>query len=643
MRLLPFLGLATLGLAGCDPPAPATAYFQVPRDGVAQEFYALPFPSDIRRDDAGHPMLGDYPRLVEIINRYIDAVETLDGFGTNGAIVARFSGPIDEHSLPTAAASLDDPAAAVYLVDVGAESPTRGQRIPLRFRFQTYAGWTIGDNWLGALPYPGFPLTERTTYALIITNRLHAAGGGDLLADSDWTSVQNPAADAVPEAALVRARARYAPLWTYLDEPGGDERADVVSAAVFTTQDVTGVMADLRAKVWMLPAPAAGEVIELLGVNPNFIAFDGTYDAPNFQRGTVPYGTPADGGDIVYGDDGLPAVAAMEPIRYSFTIPHGPMPAAGWPVVLYAHGTGGDYHSYIGDHTAARLAAEHLAVISIDQVLHGPRNPGGNPELDFFNFNNPLAARDNAIQGACDDFSLLRFALDFRHETPPKSQVTDPEVRFDATKMYFFGHSQGGLTGPPFLAYEPLIKGAVLSGAGGDLYYALLNKTEPIDITSIVSSVVLDNPLDEFNPALAILQTWVERSDTVNYGPLLARAPALGPDGTRMAPKAIYQSMGIVDHYTPVPNIEALAVAIGGNVVGTVLEPVEGLALRRRDVLTAPVATNLGATTAVLAEYAAASNDDGHFVVFDVPAARKQSAKFLGTLATTGTATLVAP
>ena len=105
----------------------------------------------------------------------------------------------------------------------------------------------------------------------------------------------------------------------------------------------------------------------------------------------------------------------------------------------------------------------------------------------------------------------------------------------------------------------------------------------------------------------------------------------------------VFGPMGIVDHYTPVPNIEALAVAIGGNVVGTVLEPVEGLALRRRDVLTAPVATNLGATTAVLAEYAAASNDDGHFVVFDVPAARKQSAKFLGTLATTGTATLVAP
>jgi len=59
------------------------------------------------------------------------------------------------------------------------------------------------------------------------------------------------------------------------------------------------------------------------------------------------------------------------------------------PIVLYAHGTGGSFHSYINDGTATRLAAQGLAVISIDQVLHGPRNPNGNPELDFFNFLNP--------------------------------------------------------------------------------------------------------------------------------------------------------------------------------------------------------------------------------------------------------------
>ena len=643
---LPLAGLAVVGLgigAGCESPASATAYFQIPREGVAQEFYALPFPNDLRRDDAGHPVMDGYPRPVEIVNRYIDAIESLDGFGTNGAVIARFSGAIDDGDLPTPAAAQDDPTAAVYLVDIDPASPRRGERIPLRFRFQSYAGWTIGDNWLSALPFPGFPLAEHTTYALVITDRLHAAGGGTLVPDVDWLAVREPIAPAGADPAVTRARTRYAPLFAWLDEPGGDERADVVSAAVFTTQTVTRIMGDLRARVWQLPAPTARDVVEL-SPNADFIAFDGMYDAPNFQTGTVPYASESDGGDIVYGEDGLPAVQVTEVLRFSFTIPKGPMPATGWPVALYAHGTGGDYHSYIGDRTANRLALEGIATFSIDQVLHGPRNPGGDPEINFFNFTNPLSARNNAIQGAVDDFSLLRLALGLRYEPGKGSQVMYPEVRFDPERVYFFGHSQGGATGPPFIAYEPLIKGAVLSGAGGDLYYALLNKTEPVDITSVVSSVVLDNPLDEFNPVLTLLQTWIERSDTINYGPLLARTPPPRPDRSNetMAPKAIYQSMGIIDHFTPVPNIEALAVAIGGNLVGPVLEPVEGLALRGRDVLTAPVQDNVGTTTAVLAEYQA-QGGDGHFVVFNVPAARKQSAEFLGTLARTGTATLVTP
>ena len=49
---------------------------------------------------------------------------------------------------------------------------------------------------------------------------------------------------------------------------------------------------------------------------------------------------------------------------------------------------------------------------------------------------------------------------------------------------------------------------------------------------------------------------------------------------------------------------------------------------------------SLGATR-VFAQYQAADGHEGHFVVFEVPAAERQSAEFLGTLARTGAATLV--
>ena len=58
-------------------------------------------------------------------------------------------------------------------------------------------------------------------------------------------------------------------------------------------------------------------------------------------------------------------------MRFALTVPPGTTPAAGWPICIYAHGTGGDYRSFIDDGTALRLAKQGIAVISTDQVLHG--------------------------------------------------------------------------------------------------------------------------------------------------------------------------------------------------------------------------------------------------------------------------------
>ena len=119
---------------GCETPdaidpAPVIPVFEVPRPGVApSDFYALPFPSDIRRDDAGHPIMTDYPTPVGIVGTYTAALPKLDGFGTNAAIFQRFTGAIDVDSLPAdAAASLAD-TASVYLVDVDPDSPEHGQK-----------------------------------------------------------------------------------------------------------------------------------------------------------------------------------------------------------------------------------------------------------------------------------------------------------------------------------------------------------------------------------------------------------------------------------------------------------------------------------------------------------------------------------
>jgi predicted esterase len=342
----------------------------------------------------------------------------------------------------------------------------------------------------------------------------------------------------------------------------------------------------------------------------------------------------------VTGADGAAVVQRTEPMRFALTIPPGPKPANGWPICIYSHGTGGDYESFVDDGTGMRLAAQGIATISTDQVLHGPRDPAGtDPGVAFFNFSNPLAGRDNALQGAADAWSQMRLAQGLVFDDGNGGFSIDP------AKIYFFGHSQGGLTGPAFIAFEPALSGAVLSGTGGLLYLSMLYKTAPINFPSLIETIARDSPMDEDNPSLAIAQMWIERADGANYARYMVREPQLGPDGIKMAPKNIFQTEGFTDTYAPNPAIEAFATAIGGDlVVETDEKPVEGLVLRgKAGPVATPITDNVGTATAVLAQFNMKAGSDGHFVVFDIPTAEKQSAQFLGTLAAAGQATVVAP
>ena len=643
-----------LDAAPSIPPGPARALFELPRPGdpPPSGFYALPFPNDVRVDDeTGEIDLSDYRRPNALINTYIETMqEHVRGFSITAASFVRFDGQLDESSLPQSPEQAQMTLASVYLVDVTATSPTYGQRLPLQFRFERFEGSTIGTNWLAILPYPGFTLEEQTTYAVVVTTRLRASDGTSVTRSPDFDDLMSTAGT---DDAMARARQIYQPLLSWLDEPGDDERADVVAASVFTTQDATSLMGDIRQVIWdELPMPVPRNIKKVV-LEPQIDEdtgeeipppvydvywYEGIYDAPCFQQGRLPFFRIEDGGNIVRDPEtGRPIIQRVEPLRFSFSVPKRLIrPRDGWPVVIYAHGTGGSYFSFMRSRVAERLAQYGIAMISIDQVMHEPRiPPGSSPELLFFNFQNPLSARDNTLQGAADNFQLLRLALGFDVSTPIPGPAN---VRFDPARIYFFGHSQGGLTGPPFLAHEPLVKGAVLSGAGGLLYLSLILKTEPVDVAALVGNFIRDFPLDRFNPMMAMLQMYIDRADPVAYAKYLVREPRPG-----IAPKHIFQSEGFTDRYTPLPSIEALATAIGGDQVNPVITELEGLRLKGHTALDPPVTGNLNGATAVLAQYRERNDSDGHFVVFDVATAREQATQFLVTLVKDGAATLVAP
>ena len=601
---------------------------------ATDDFYALPFPNALRVRDDGTVNLDRYARVGGQIDDYIATIDKSPARFQNAGIFFRFDGPLDESTLPAdPGASLAD-GATVFAVDLNT-----GERTPLNVHFTAINYDFIGPNWIAALPEPGFPFHEGHDVAVFVTDGVHGTDGKPVARAADLDAVLGSATSS--DAAVAHAQTVYAPLRTWL-AANPDVAKHVACATYFATGNSTKIMADLRAAVYaQVPTPPTLDGLVYDGEDSGAAddIFEGTYQGPNFQEGDPPYSST--GGAI----PSPPMVQRMETLRIALTVPKGDPPAAGWPVVIYQHGTGGDYMSFVGDGSGREVAnvtdangatISKMVMIGTDQVLHGPRAPAGTDvDTAFFNFLNLPAAHDNAKQGALDAFSVVRLIHTVNQTLPTTGKL----LKFDTSKIYFKGHSQGGLTGPLFLSAEPEVKAAVLSGAGGALIESLLHKTEPVNIPQVVQALLHD-PADQYHPLLSLIQGYFEDTDPLNYGRLFFREPPSG-----FAAKSIFQTLGITDHYTPIPSIEALALGMGVQPAGPQLIDIEGLSLTTMQWGTAPISGNVagGQATGVLLEYTAPTGHDGHFVVFDVPSAIAQSNRFLATHAATGTARLDPP
>ena len=128
--------------------------------------------------------------------------------------------------------------------------------------------------------------------------------------------------------------------------------------------------------------------------NDDFTEIHGKIKLPIFQTGTAPYLRPADGGAInIVGGNAVKV--RDEEVCFALTLPKGAAPTAGWPLVIYGHGTGGSFRSFIRDGVAASLAkaGTKMAVLGFDEVQHGARRGASTRGPDELVFNVPTRAR----------------------------------------------------------------------------------------------------------------------------------------------------------------------------------------------------------------------------------------------------------
>ncbi len=668
-----FAGFPLFEEIECEPideDGPFRSYFEVPGQTPSADFFRLPYPSDVRRTDTGVDLSG-FPRFGAdviagpVFDGIVEALESSGrGFSTNPTIIFRFSRGYD---FGTVDGSGDD-ASLVY-ANIDPDSPNYGNGVGASLFMTSGRSAFICHNYMTVRTSWTNPLEHDTTYAVYLTTGIRSSDGEAAAQDEDLAAVLGAQR---PSGRLGAAWDAYAPFRDYAAAQGIDV-STIANVAVFTTMDPDDHLPGIRRAVRAREANAALQDLTLCAdgvespcadgdaracVNADgLIELHATFAAPVWQRGTRPYLAPGDGGGVEYErvcrtlDEELGEVCVPEPIEQdtedlclSIALPTTPMPETGWPVVMYGPGTGGTFVSGINSGVAASLADVRLgggdtvafATVTIEGVSHGARRGESSldPEVLFFNVANPEAALGNVEQGAADFFALTRLLEEL--DVDAADSPTGEALRFDAANLYFYGHSQGSTVGAPFVAYEPNVRAAVFSGAGGGLVEALLAKTNPVDVAAAVRAVLNETSVDDDHPVLNLLQQLVDPVDAVNYGRLILRSPPAD-----RAPTHVLQGYGVGDTFTPDRTLEIFGVALGVHtaspavVTSRSLPEVELPASGNRTTRGTPV-------TAVMLQVEP-DGYDGHFVLTRNAAARDQVAHFLGTAVRDGTPTVPAP
>jgi hypothetical protein len=631
---IPPLGIPSFkGVACEDETGDVTAHFRVPRGQDDKDYFRLPYPNDIRLK-SGRPDLAGFPTpgadligfdLVDRWARYLELTGT--GYSVYPTITFRFSGEIDFDSMKQ--------AGATRWADI---TPGAGNDIGHSWSGTTERTAYVCANGFGFRPATGRPLVPGHTYAVLINNTVKAKDGKAIVVSPDLTAVLG-AAD--PGGALSAAWNAYAPLRVWAASKSVN-LGGLVNAAVFTVGKTDDIAAKLAPAVTAAPAPTATGWVKCgaapspcaqatdgracpAAEDPAFDELHALVTLPRFQSGNAPFLEPADGGDFVLDGSGQPTPQGSNEVCLALTVPKGTMPANGWPLVVYAHGTGGSFRSHINEGVSARLAnidgTAKVAVLGIDQVGHGTRRGASTaaPESVFFNFPNPAAARGNVLQGAADQMALVRFAkgLTLAAGTSP----TGAEIRFE--RIAFWGHSQGATEGSIAMPYTADVAGVVFSGVGGSLIDSLLTKKSPVNLAAIAPAVLSELPsnVNNVHPVLSMFQNAIDPADPLDHAAAIVKSEA-GP-----LAKHVFVPYGQADTYAPPATQLAYVVAAR---LGVAQHPASVAA--PDDLLSAPVALpvsgNAGVSTVVVRQYVP-NGFDGHFVVFRDADAKVNADRFL--------------
>jgi hypothetical protein len=682
------LAVSALVLAACSsksaqplPPAPGgtTASFTLGPSASLPTFFDFPWPTDLRLTVSGTPDFGGFqnPIGTDLLPGLVAIAEERKGFPMVAAGYFRFNAPMAPEDVGTVI-----PAAAtqsLLLIDVDPSSPSPHALFPLVASLEPHDAY-VPDYTLAVAARPGFVMRPNNKYAYVVLRSLNDATGQPLGVPSLLWSLAHGVTPSGAEAVATN----YAPLWPALQALGIP--ADQVAAAtVFTTGDVVSDLATLSSALVQRDPVQLGPIVlpaDGGAVHQGYCELDGTMTLPQYQTGEPPFNT---GGIFDAGSDGLPTIQGYyDDVPFVLTFPTGQMPAGGYPLVIYFHGSGGIARAVIDRGTAYQiadggwlytlgegpawvLAPYGFAAAGAALPLSPDRQDGGSSfylddlcascddplETEYLNFSNLAAFRDTFRQGVIESRMFLNVLSTLSIPLSAADLATcgitlppgETALHYDPTHLVAQGQSMGGMYTNLVSAVEPRIQACVPTGAGGFWSYFVLNSPQ---VPTVLVPALLESStnMDWLHPALMLLETAWEPVEPMVYTTRLARRPLPG------APvRPIYEPVGINDSYFSTQTYDAMALAYGqheaGDTIWDTMQPalaLEGLS----GFVPYPVSNDCTSEsgqpyTGVVAQYVDPTGFDGHALYSQVPGVKHQYACFLSTFLDTGTAVVDLP
>lgn len=645
---------------GLVPTGPATALFAENAGASSETFFDAPYPSNLRLGAAGTPDVEHWPTAGKVVlanvlrgasERPGFPVVPVGYFRFDSLLPARDPGVVESRGFDGAFA----------LVDVDPASPERGRTFPVVATTPPTDAFTP-SNLFAVAARPGVVLHPKRTYAFVVFRKMgrESTTPIDLFPSATLAALAKGETPARADGAALAAS--YAPLWATLDQQKV-QKDQIVAATVFTTGDAVEQTAQITDAILAKHAVT----VDGLALEPDptaqftsFCHYTATVTMPQFQAGRPIFNSE---GMFVPGADGTPEKQRDDVVNFSLSIPKRAMPEAGYPLVIYFHGSGGVAREFIDGaeknepgqlHTwpAFVLSDKGFAVAGTSLPI-APDRANKAQAFDYLNLNNPGAMLGTFRQGVAEQRLLLRALETVRL---PKTLIDQcvgaslpvgaTEAKFDLTRLAAQGQSMGGMYTNLTGAVEPKIKAAVPTGAGGYWMYFIL-ETGTVGGRGLLKFLLGTQAEFSFmSPVLHLMETAFEPIDPMVSMPRLARWP-LKDHPVR----PIYEPVGLDDSYFPPVVYDAMVLAYGhpraGAEVWSSMHDAQNL-MGLGTVLNYPVTQNLTSETGVpytgvVVQYKAEGDYDSHGIFRRLEQVRHQYGCFHETFQKTGIGVVPAP